>query len=266
MEKKAWKKPYSEFVSIPRPKDFKPVSTFEEGHRKAGSIRCQGWSGSEGAQCTNSPTTGRPFCRWHGGRAAIGPRAGNYKHGKYAQSLPLRLAANYEASRNNAELVSLKEEIALVDSHTLELIEQMKNDGHSLETWKQLKETLGRYNQTKKDDARELYLSQMLDLIEKGSRQAAVWSDIYKAVGMRRRLVDTEYRRQVQYGHMLNVEQLMAVIGRLLAIMKQYVDRDNYARLAGELRQLVHQGDNGSTATGLANTLPRPETDRIRAD
>jgi len=255
-----------EVKKYPKPKDFKPESTFGIGHRKAGKIRCQGWNRQEGAQCRNSPMKGRSYCRKHGGKVPSGPASPQYKHGKYASSLPLRLAANYEASRNNAELVSLKEEIALVDAHAIELIEQMKDDGQSLETWKLLKETLSRFNNTKKEDARAEYLSQMLTLIDKGSQQAAVWTDIYNAISMRRRLVDTEYRRQVQYGHMLNIEQLMAIVGRLLAIIKQYVDREQFARLAGELRGLVHQGDNGQSATGLAHTLPRPEADRVRAD
>ncbi len=200
----------------------------------------------------------------HGGRQPMGVASATFKTGKFSASLPERLAYNYEQALTNPDLVSLRDELAFIDMHYVELVTRMRDGGDSLKTWKLLRETSTRYRQTKKIEAKAEYLEMMLDLIDKGGGQAAIWGDIYAAMSLRKRLVDTEFRRTVQYGHMINVEQLMALMGRLVSTIKTYVDKDQLARLTGELRGLVHQGDNGQSGIGTAATIPRPRTDRVR--
>lgn len=241
----------------PKPDDFVPEAIFPEGHRLAGKQRCKAWSVTQGRQCRRTVVPTYNVCDLHGGKTPRGVDSPHFKTGKFSKSLPDRLAVNYEQALSNPDIVSLKEEIALVDAHMLELVEKLRTGGDSTNTWRLLGDTLMRFRSAKRDDVKAGFLDQILKLIEQGITESMIWDDIYESIAQRRRLVDTEYKRMVQYGHMLNIEQLMSIIGALLSVIKRYVDRDTYSKISGELRGLVSK-DSGSQPGAVGAALPAP--------
>ena len=78
-------------------------------------------------------------CRLHGGKSLSGPAAPAWRHGRYSRTLPTGLVRRYEESLADPELLALRDEIALLDAHTLELIATLSNsEGPAL--WQQLQE------------------------------------------------------------------------------------------------------------------------------
>jgi len=58
---------------------------------------------------------GRNVCRAHGGATPRGIASPHYKHGRWSKDVPTQLACRYEEARQDSELLSLRDEIALID-------------------------------------------------------------------------------------------------------------------------------------------------------
>ena len=82
--------------------------------RRGYCIKPEGW-GVPGA------TKGR--CRWHGGKSLRGAEHPMAKHLRYSKYLPEALLARYQEARDDPQLLELRDEIALVDSRLIQLID-----------------------------------------------------------------------------------------------------------------------------------------------
>lgn len=72
-------------------------------------------------------------CRIHGGTTPVGMALPQYKHGRYSKYLPSGLAQKYNDALLDTELVTLRDDIALVDSKIQERMEQAKSNPISFE-------------------------------------------------------------------------------------------------------------------------------------
>jgi hypothetical protein len=77
--------------------------------------QCTATSKRTGRRCGARAVTGRNVCYHHGGRTPRGTASPHFQHGRYSRDLPTRVAARYEEAKADTELVSLRQEIALVD-------------------------------------------------------------------------------------------------------------------------------------------------------
>jgi hypothetical protein len=76
--------------------------------------------GKPGQFCRSAPMqNGR--CRLHGGASATGVRNGMYRTGKYSRSLPRHLRASYQQIASSPDLLSLTDDIALLQVRCNEL-------------------------------------------------------------------------------------------------------------------------------------------------
>src|SRR5262249_44606649 len=77
-----------------------------------------------------TPCQARPYpngrCRVHGGATPGGFASANFKHGKYSRFLPRGLTDAYEAALRDPELLSLREDVALLESRIVELLKRIK--------------------------------------------------------------------------------------------------------------------------------------------
>lgn len=72
--------------------------------------------------CRKAPLAGRTRCRLHGGASLIGVESRTYRHGRYSKALPPDMATRYRASRRDPALLTLRDEIALLDARTTGLL------------------------------------------------------------------------------------------------------------------------------------------------
>ena len=75
-----------------------------------------------GGICRNAPVTGRTRCRLHGGKSLVGTACPHYRSGRYSAYVPERLRERYEAAEDDAELLSLRSELALTDARLMDLL------------------------------------------------------------------------------------------------------------------------------------------------
>jgi hypothetical protein len=135
-----------------------------------------------GTPCGARPTpTGR--CRQH----ATAPGQAD-DHRGYGRGLAERRRERAEAGEGEAELLSLRDEIMLVDGHT----------------------------------------NLLLELLEEGpgARNNAVWRQIQKNIDLRRRLVEAELKRQLIGQQHLSAQEAITLVTRMAEAVKRHVHDD----------------------------------------
>ena len=84
--------------------------------------RCKAKAKQTGKRCKRSPTPGREVCRLHGGATPRGIDSPHFKHGRYSKAVPDRLIEQYEASRTDPDLITMRDDISLTDARIMDQI------------------------------------------------------------------------------------------------------------------------------------------------
>ena len=92
--------------------------------------------------CTQHPLSGRSRCKFHGGRARRGVEHPGWKTGAYSGVLPRRLAETYEAALADDQLLSLRQEIALLRAIAIQSVERASHCSHTGADWTDFRETV----------------------------------------------------------------------------------------------------------------------------
>lgn len=196
-----------------------------------------------------TPCRGRPMangrCRLHGGKSPAGVASGQFKHGIYSKYMPKGMLDLYEEFRTNPDLLSLRENVALVDARIVQLLQALDQQGDLGAIWlelQQLFETLMRATQKQDLGGGKAAFEALGDVIEHGADQFRAWSQISEMMEQRRKLVETERRRLVDMQQMITSEQAMVLVSALVTIIREEVtDRDVLIRLQSRIAGLVVQ-------------------------
>jgi hypothetical protein len=257
--------PELEFVVFyPKPADFAPEPVFPPGHRWAGSKRCLAWSSRNNRQCSQRAMIGKTKCQSHGGKTPSGMASPHFKDGRHIRSLPTRLISNYQASLQDKDLLSLRYEIALIDTRTQELLGQIDAQ-ESGRLWQVLKDNMSKFDSIqrraaslpdgearKTELAREMseVLSTIRQSIHHGAADWMIWQEISESLEMRRRLVESEQKRLVAMQVMVTSEQAMILVSALTAAVRKHVtDTKQLSSIQNEFIRLVGSGNSESANT-----------------
>lgn len=208
--------------------------------------RCTAHSKRTGAPCGHLAMQGQQVCHMHGGKTPRGLAAPSWQHGRYSKALPAGLGAAYERARTDGELIALRDELALVDARLTALLESLTSGGGA-EAWERLSAAWRRLERAPTGDAGQLERAAALrvihDLIVAGAAEASVWSEVYDALELRRRLADTERKRLEALRATITAQEAMALIGTLAASVKRHVtDRAALAAITADLERALPQG------------------------
>ena len=67
-------------------------------------------------------------CRIHGGLSPKGTASARWKHGRYSRYLPKGIADAYKRAEAGPELLSLREDVAVLDALQADALRSMKGD------------------------------------------------------------------------------------------------------------------------------------------
>lgn len=178
----------------------------------------------------------------HGGKTPVGAAASQFKTGRYSKHLPARLAGRYEESSKDVELLELRAEVSLVDSRLAELLHRLDTNeaGH---WWKELKRIHVEYMDAERKAEIPLmrfWLSEWGRVINSGLTDYALWEEIQGILEQRRRLVESERKREVEMHQTITAERAMLLIGALTNIIQSHVtDPRILAAIAADTRKLI---------------------------
>ena len=183
---------------------------------------CMRRANALGSVCRRRPVTGRTRCKRHGGATPRGAESPHFRHGRYSRHVPTAVLARLREASADPAWLTLRQEIALVDARTCELLETLPA-GSTAEWMRRLRETWQAFTTAANPaDVQALRLA-LADLVETGARADETWQAICRSIDHRRRLVDAEMRRQVALQQVVTLEQVVTVFEAMRVSVQQHV-------------------------------------------
>lgn len=175
-----------------------------EGH-KGVERRCGARSKRTGEPCARAPVRGRTRCYLHGGATPRGMMSPHYRGRGYSKDIPSRLWDRYAQALADPTLLELTSEVSLVDTRMGELFAQLPE--------------------------------------QPDETDPEVWSSLLSLIEQRRKLVETERKREVDLQLHLTVQQALLFVGALQAAVADIVtDPAQRQALARRFEQLMNRG------------------------
>lgn len=139
--------------------------------------------------------------------------------------MPESLLQRYNEALEDPDLLSLKEEIAIIDARYSELLQSLSEEGSTGgRTWFAVKDLWMKFYHavvsSDKEEQMKLF-PQLNDAILRGNRHAAIWYDIEKLIESKRKLSDTETRKLETKGQFITVEQAMMLVSATILSLKE---------------------------------------------
>lgn len=205
---------------------------------KCGAKRSQG-----PGFCLRDPmANGSGRCPKHGGRALRGAESGTFVHGRYSRYVPVRLLARLGEARADPELLSLREDIALVDARVGELLERVES-GESARAWAQLRKIwkdFERFRAAGNVPKMQEMLELLAEPLGRGLTDHDAWAEIGLHLDRRQRLVEAQQRYLERIQATLTVEEAMSMLGTILDVLRRHVtDQATLDAIGADLEQLV---------------------------
>lgn len=184
-------------------------------------------------------------CRFHGGKTPKGPAHPAFKHGRYSKDLPSRMSARFADAVTDGELIQLERDVALVDTRVGELLSELSQDSAGV-LFQRIQKAWDRFKNGSPDEQAKSTL-ELTNLIEQGANDWLKWQEIYDLIERRRRLVESEFKRQAQLNQVLTVSEGVTLITAFVDIVKQHVS--DAATLKGISKAITGLLDNSGGAT-----------------
>ena len=229
--------------------------------------RCTAIAKSTGERCKNPARRGYNVCSVHG--AGKGKKRGGrpITTGRYSKLLPYDLLERYEASRNDPELLNLRDEIALLDAHIQDLTGHLSSGGPA--TWSQVEANVKRAAEALKEgklsDVHQ-GLEAAMQALEQSEADQSTWAELLVLLEQRRKLVESERKRLVELQQVITAERAMTLIVAVVDVVRQHVvDRNTISAIAADIRSLV-AGSGGLHAGGGGRGKPVRITESAGVD
>lgn len=231
---------------------------YDERNRRMCSAKKASWRPEAPEYCATTRVLPNGRCRMHGGTSRVGNMHPNFKTGRYSSELPVRLAARYEESLNDSEMLSLKSEIALVDARLQELLSNV-DEGGATPIFKEIADCWKVYNAAvRSKDTGRIYEAQTnLDAaVKAGKSESSTWAEIDRLLETRRRLAISEAKLTLTLGAAVPIEKVNIMIGYILALVNARVSNREEARnLTYDILKLTGR-------SGVGTDVPRSGDER----
>jgi len=205
----------------PKTRKNKKVITYDDKGREL----CGATAKSTGKPCRSLayPRNGR--CKNHGGPTPAGFGSPNFKHGRWSEYLPKDLGARYAAALQDPDLLVLAHEIALLDARIGDLLLRF-DTAETAAAWAKLGNEWAGFMeavQTGNGKRQKQGITNLHGLITAAADNEQAWLELDDLIEKRRRLVDTEQKRQTAAKLLMSVEETMGIMSLFIANVKDAV-------------------------------------------
>jgi hypothetical protein len=188
-------------------------------------------------------------CRIHGGKSPSGIASPHFTTGRYSKHMPTRMAAKYEESLKDVDILSLRHEIALLDSQMADVLESA-NNSEAGELWKRLKEAMREYDAAagKKDpdSARADAFGRMRWIVNEGYQDWMARIEARNIIQSRVATVSSERQRVEKLMEFAESAMAASILGALYHCVEKHVtDRDTLTAIGRELRFITARQAGG---------------------
>jgi len=180
---------------------------------------------SDGTQCQNYPIAGSQWCKFHGAMAAKGIANSQFKDGRYSRYVPKALLDKYEAARDDPELLSQKDDIAILETRISQLLQRLDLDSN-IHEWDFLEKKLQDLRVAVVSGANAqatTIIADLAEFVEKGQQDVKTWNEITRIMDIKRKVSESERKRLIEMDQIITAEKAMLLITMISTIVKKYV-------------------------------------------
>lgn len=208
-------------------------------------MQCKAKAKHSGKQCQRRAVAGKDVCVVHGGKSPRGMESPHFKTGRYSNDAPARLNARYLAGLNDTELTSLRDEIALVDSRTAELLRLASISGahQALGDAREIIDSIFTINEDSPTARQKLQdgLRSLHQILHR-SDDADTWQKINDNLELRAKLVAGETNRMKITDQFVTTAQLQILQVRLIQAAEHISNREDKRKFFASLREIFESG------------------------
>src|SRR5262249_13022945 len=171
------------------------------------SRRCTARSKTSGQQCKNPAVLPTDKCRIHGGLSLRGVAHPQYKNGAHSKYLPRHLRRDYQRAIKDPELLSLRNQVALLAAREMELAKELSKT--EAPPWEQAVDRLVDVENAVTTGDPEVTWETLASLAhllrtgaDQGAKYAAVWTELREVIQERAKLTVAEQKRLESLGAM----------------------------------------------------------------
>lgn len=179
----------------------------------------------DGSPCQKPPMNGATRCRLHGGLTPKGLASPHFTTGRYSKYLPQNLLSAYEDTVNDPELLSVRQDIHLLDAliaTKLPLLETGESGAYWEQAAKYIRQARIAYK-TENYGTLEDALNELEALTDNRRLHYATEQEIKSDLALRNKLVDSENKTLFNKERALTAEQAMLLVSALLDSVKRNV-------------------------------------------
>jgi len=184
-------------------------------------------------------------CRHHGGKSRKGKESATFKHGRYSKVLPDNVGARFREVMNDESLTDLRKELGLIQTRIEEVLAAL-DAKDSAELWTDIEKHFRKFQAANRsNDTTEMaeQLRVLETLIEEGAEQRSKWREIADLTERKRRLVDSERRREKALQAYVPMEDFVMSMHTVDDILRRHIDDPDTMRdIARELRTTFDLG------------------------
>ena len=187
-------------------------------------------------------------CHKHGGPSLKGVESATFKHGKYSKYCNTKFRDVLDQFLDADDYLEQRAEIELLDARIAELLGRVGN-GETEAAWKQVLKDIAEFKKlwedgTKIDDlkvaAKSLFLT-----AEAVRTDYSDWRALQSTIEQRRRLIESERKRQIETGFMLTQDAVARFYDACLrAVTDNVSDRKVLSAIQAQLSSLYSPGSN----------------------
>lgn len=188
--------------------------------------RCTAKSKGTGEQCKNHATPGSAVCRFHGGLTPKGTESPHFKTGKYSTLLPTRLQDRYHQAANDPELLSCRQELAVLDARLADVMKRVDAGGAG-EVWLRAKTSFKAFRKALEagdpDEIKKTLIA-LNEAMSDGYGDWVAWRELVNLIKDREKIAASERKRILEAKQYVTMDQHAVLISAVHAAVAQEVD------------------------------------------
>lgn len=216
--------------------------------------QCTAKSKQSGERCKRQVTPGKQVCYYHGGRSLSGIASPRLTTGKWSKYVPVQLGPAYEEYRNDTDLLSLNDDVALLRSITAKHLGDM-GQGDTSPAWIAVKLAFDEMEAAEAQGVAGLdkYLkakAKLLAIIEPNYRAAIAEGQVIRNIDQLSKVVDKERRLLIDKQMMISVAEvnlyMRVILSALIKSVNEFCDKATGNRILSYVQDAYSQAASRS--------------------
>lgn len=176
-----------------------------------------------GERCRNAVRRGWSVCRHHGAGTTEKPGGRPPVTGRHSKYLPIRFLERYEEFLTDPDTLSMRSELALLDTRVGEVVERL-DTADGADAWNKVRQAWYTLRNHKNVDDIVDAEGLLEDALESYAGEEEIWKEVSGLIEQRRKVADTERRRVIDAHQYLSYNEAQAMLAFVIDTVFTYVE------------------------------------------